>query len=269
MHGPIGCPNSNSTWPMVQIMDLAHNNFSGELPAKSFLTWRAMVAGDDEVESKHKNLEFEVLLGLYYQDAVTVTSKGQELELVKILTLFTSIDLSRNNFEGEIPEVMGDLTLLNVLNLSGNGFTGHIPSSLGQLGQLESLDLSTNKLSGEIPTQLASLNFLSVLNLSFNQLVGKIPTGSQLQTFSENSFLGNRGLWGFPLNPSCKDATPPPAFEIRHSGSRMEIDWDYVAPEIGFVTGLGIVIWPLVFCKRWRRCYYEHVDGILSRILRS
>ena len=269
LHGPIGCPNSNSTWPMIQIMDLAHNNFSGELPAKSFLTWRAMVAGDDEVESKHKNLEFEAILGWYYQDAVKVTSKGQELQLVKILTLFTSIDLSRNNFEGEIPEVMGDLTLLNVLNLSGNGFTGHIPSSLGQLGQLESLDLSTNKLSGEIPTQLASLNFLSVLNLSFNQLVGRIPTGSQLQTFSENSFLGNRGLWGFPLNPSCKDATPPPAFESRHSGSRMEIDWDYVAPEIGFVTGLGIVIWPLVFCKRWRRCYYEHVDGILSRILRS
>ena len=101
LHGPIGCPNSNSTWPMVQIVDLAHNNFSGELPAKCFLTWRAMMAGDDEVESKHKNLEFEVL-GLYYQDAVTVTSKGQEFELVKILTLFTSIDLSRNNFEGEI-----------------------------------------------------------------------------------------------------------------------------------------------------------------------
>ncbi|WJZ92805.1 hypothetical protein VitviT2T_011782 [Vitis vinifera] len=160
LHGPIGCPNSNSTWPMVQIVDLAHNNFSGELPAKCFLTWRAMMAGDDEVESKHKNLEFEVLLGWYYQDAVRVTSKGQELELVKILTLFTSIDLSRNNFEGEIPEVMGDLTLLYVLNLSGNGFTGRIPSSLGQLRQLESLDLSMNKLSGEIPTQLASLNFL-------------------------------------------------------------------------------------------------------------
>ncbi|RVW13686.1 Receptor like protein 42 [Vitis vinifera] len=206
-----------------------------------------MMAGEDDVQSKHKTLEYDVSLGWYFQDDVTATIKGREFELVKILTLFTSIDLSRNNLEGEIPEVMGDLTLLYVLNLSGNGFTGHIPSSLGQLRQLESLDLSTNKLSGEIPTQLASLNFLSVLNLSFNQL----------------------RIMGLPLNPSCKDATPPPAFESRHSGSRMEIDWDYVAPEIGFVTGLGIVIWPLVFCKRWRRCYYEHVDGILSRILRS
>ena len=267
-HGPIGCPNSNSTWPMLQIADLAWNNFSGVLPEKCFSNWRAMMAGEDDVQSKSNHLRFKVLAfsQLYYQDAVTVTSKGQEMELVKVLTLFTSIDFSCNNFQGDIPEDIGDLKLLYVLNLSGNGFTGQIPSSLGQLRQLESLDLSLNKLSGEIPAQLSSLNFLSVLNLSFNGLVGRIPTGNQLQTFSENSFAGNRGLCGFPLNVSCEDATPP-TFDGRHTGSRIEIKWDYIAPEIGFVTGLGIVIWPLVLCRRWRKCYYKHVDGILSRIL--
>ncbi|CBI18148.3 unnamed protein product, partial [Vitis vinifera] len=176
------------------------------------------------------------------------------------------IGCPKSNFEGDIPEVMGNFTSLNVLNLSHNGFTGQIPSSIGNLRQLESLDLSRNWLSGEIPTQLANLNFLSVLNLSFNQLVGSIPTGNQLQTFSENSFLGNRGLCGFPLNASCKDGTPQ-TFDDRHSGSRMEIKWKYIAPEIGFVTGLGVVIWPLVLCRRWRKYYYKHVDGILSRIL--
>ncbi|RVW84018.1 Receptor-like protein 12 [Vitis vinifera] len=218
-HGPIGCPNSNSTWPMLQIVDLAWNNFSGVLPEKCFSNWRAMMAGEDDVQSKSNHLRFKVLAfsQLYYQDAVTVTSKGQEMELVKVLTLFTSIDFSCNNFQGDIPEDIGDLKLLYVLNLSGNGFTGQIPSSLGQLRQLESLDLSLNKLSGEIPAQLSSLNFLSVLNLSFNGLVGRIPTGNQLQTFSENSFAGNRGLCGFPLNVSCEDATPP-TFDGRHSG---------------------------------------------------
>ena len=267
-HGPIGCPKSNSTWATLQIVDLAFNNFSGKLPAKSFSTWTAMMAGENEVQSKLKYLQFRVIQfsRLYYQDTVRVTSKGQEMELVKILTLFTSIDLSCNNFEGEIPEVMGNFTSLNVLNLSHNGFTGQIPSSIGNLRQLESLDLSRNWLSGEIPTQLANLNFLSVLNLSFNQLVGRIPTGNQLQTFSENSFLGNRGLCGFPLHASCKDGTPQ-TFDDRHSGSRMEIKWKFIAPEIGFVTGLGVVIWPLVLCRRWRKYYYKHVDGILSRIL--
>ena len=199
------------------------------------------------------------------------------MEFVKVLTIFTSIDFSCNNFQGEIPKDIGGLKLLYVLNLSGNGFTGRIPSSIGQLRQLESLDLSQNKLSGEIPAQLASLNFLSFLNLSFNQLVGRIPTGNQLQTFSENSYLGNRGLCGFPLNErlcgfplnesfKAEDATPSTS-DGRHSSSRKEIKWECIAPEIGFVTGLGIVIWPLVLSRRWRRCYCKHVDRILSRIL--
>ena len=185
--GSIGCPKSNSTWAMLQIVDLAFNNFSGKLPATCFSTWTAMMAGENEVQSKLEHLQFMVLQvsQLYYQDAVTVTSKGLEMELVKVLTLYTSIDLSCNNFQGDIPEVMGNFTSLYVLNLSHNGFTGHIPSSIGNLRQLESLDLSRNRLSGEIPTQLANLNFLSVLNLSFNQLVGRIPTGNQLQTFSD------------------------------------------------------------------------------------
>ncbi|WJZ92809.1 hypothetical protein VitviT2T_011784 [Vitis vinifera] len=221
-HGTIGCPKSNSTWATLQIVDLAFNNFSGKLPAKCLSTWTAMMAGENEVQSKLKILQFRVqqFSQLYYQDTVRVISKGQ------------------------------------------------IQSSIGNLRQLESLDLSQNRLSGEIPTQLANLNFLSVLNLSFNQLVGRIPTGNQLQTFSPNSFVGNRGLCGFPVNVSCEDATPP-ASDDGHSGSGMEIKWEYIAPEIGFVTGLGIVIWPLVLCRRWRKCYYKHVDRILSRILQG
>ena len=101
-HGPIGCPNSNSTWAKLQIVDLSNNNFSGKLPAKGFLTWKAMMASEDGVQSKLNHMQFKVLemSELYYQDAVTVTSKGQEMELVKVLTLFTSIDFSFNNFEG-------------------------------------------------------------------------------------------------------------------------------------------------------------------------
>ena len=149
-YGHIGCPDSNSTWPMLQIVDLAMNNFNGVLPEKCFSNWRAMMAGENDVQSKSNYLKFKILQfsQLYYQDAVTVTSKGQEMELVKVLTIFTSIDFSCNNFQGEIPKDIGGLKLLYVLNLS----------SIGQLRQLESLDLSQNKLSGEIPAQLASLN---------------------------------------------------------------------------------------------------------------
>ena len=140
-----------------------------------------------------------------------MTSKGLEMELRKILTIFTSIDLSSNNFEGSIPEQVGQLQALYVLNLSNNALTGQIPSSMGNLCQLESLYFSRNNLNGTIPTSLQQLTFLSFLNLSFNQLVGTIPEGSQFQTFSTDSFTDNEGLCGFPLEKRCKEdvATAP------------------------------------------------------------
>lgn len=263
--GSIGCPKSNSTWAMLQIVDLALNNFSGKLPATCFSTWTAMMAGENEVQSKLKHLQFRVLQfgQLYYQDAVTVTSKGLEMELVKVLTLYTSIDLSSNNFQGDIPEVMGNFTSLYVLNLSHNGFTGHIPSSIGNLRQLESLDLSQNRLSGEIPTQLANLNFLSVLNLSFNQLVGRIPPGNQMQTFSETSYEGNK-LCGWPLNINC---THPPPSEDKRFQDKEEFNWEFIITGLGFGVGAGIIVAPLTFWKKGKKWFHEYVDRFVLLIL--
>ena len=268
-YGPIQCrPYSNPTWPLLQIIDLASNNFTGDLSGKFFLTWKAMRADKDGARSELNHLQLQVLQfsQVYYQDTVTVTSKGLEMQLVKILTVFTAIDFSFNNFQGQIPEAMGSLISLYALNLSHNALTGQIPSSLGKLRQLESLDLSQNSLRGEIPAQFVSLNFLSFLNLSFNQLEGEIPTGTQLQTFLESSYEGNKELGGPPLKRKCTDPSPPTSEET-HPDSGMKINWVYIGAEIGFVTGIGIVIGPLVLWRRWRRWYYTHVDRLLLRIL--
>ena len=48
-HGSIGCDGTNVTWPMLQIIDLALNNFTGQLPRKSSSTWKAMMANEGEV----------------------------------------------------------------------------------------------------------------------------------------------------------------------------------------------------------------------------
>lgn len=271
--GGIGCPQSNFSWEKLQIIDLASNNFSGKLPAKCLLNWKAMMVGEDEAESKLNHLRFEFLglSGLYYQDEVLVTSKGLEMKLVKILTLFTSIDFSCNNFEGNIPEVLGDFKALYVLNLSHNALTGGIPSALGKLKQIESLDLSRNNLTGAIPVQLANLNFLSFLNLSYNQLVGVIPTSTQLQSFSETSFTGNIGLCGPPLNVKCTSigGEPPtmPRPEVAASNSGNEFDWQFIMSGLGFGVGAAIVVGPLTFSRRGRKWHDECTDKLLLMIL--
>ena len=217
-----------------------------------------------EVMSKLNHLRFEVLQlsQIYYQDMITVTSKGLELELVRILTLFTSIDVSCNKLDGPIPEDIGELKSLYIFNLSHNALTGKIPPSLGNLSELESLDLSSNMLTGKIPTQLTYLTFLAVLNLSSNQLVGPIPRGNQFNTFSKDSYEQNEGLCGFPLPTRCT-AVP---FEETHSNSGIVIDWNFISAELGFVFGFGIVIGPRMFWKRWRIWYYKHIDDILFSI---
>ena len=63
-------------------------------------------------------------------------NKGLEMELVGISTIFASIDLSNNRFQGDIPDTLGILKALIVLNLLSNSFTSPIPSSLGSLIEL-------------------------------------------------------------------------------------------------------------------------------------
>ncbi|KAK2972081.1 hypothetical protein RJ640_010244 [Escallonia rubra] len=259
--GDVECGQANESWSKLQIVDIASNFFTGNLLPKYFLTWSAMMTDEADAQSQLNNLLFEFLqlTGFYYLDTVT------------ILTFFTSLDFSNNRFEGDIPYNIGVLKWLYVLNLSHNALTGSIPSSIGNLTQLGSLDLSANKLSGPIPAELASLTFLSVLNLSYNQLSGRIPTGRQLQTFSDDSYEGNEGLCGSPLNRSCNSdetaGSSTPTIKQKHSHPKTEVNWDYVSAVLGYVVGLGVIVVPLIYCESWRDWYYKYADQVVFRIL--
>lgn len=207
LYGPIGNTNIKFPFPKLRIIDLSYNSFSGYLPVQYFANFNAMtMVGEGKKELKYMGEE-------YYHDTVTVVVKGLEIELVRILTIFTTIDFSHNSFMGHIPEVIEELNSLKVLNFSHDRLNGRIPSSLSNLTVLESLDFSSNKLVGEIPAQLASLTFLSALNLSDNELVGPIPRENQFDTFGGDSYGGNLQLCGLPLSKKCsaRDETPPPS----------------------------------------------------------
>ncbi|XP_019462462.1 PREDICTED: receptor-like protein 12 [Lupinus angustifolius] len=266
LRGSIGCPDNNGTWHMLQIVDLAFNNFSGKLPGKCFTRWEAMMYEENQAESEVNHIQFPVLQysrGGYYQDSVTVTSKGQQMTLVKILTVFTSIDFSSNKFQGEIPKELFDFKALYVLNLSNNFLSGQIPSSVGNLKQLESLDLSINSLEGKIPVEIASLSFLSFLNISFNQLSGEIPTGTQIQSFPYTSFIGNKGLCGPPLTTNCSANDNDSLTEV----SKTEFDWQFVTTGVGFGFGAGLVVPALMIWERGRKWSNNRIDTFLIVLL--
>jgi len=84
----------------------------------------------DEDESKFIKCAF---VNLYYQDSVTVISKGLQIELVKILTIFTSFDFSSKHFEGHIPRELLNFKEIYVVNLTNNALSGEIPSMIDNL----------------------------------------------------------------------------------------------------------------------------------------
>ncbi|RWR78886.1 receptor-like protein 12 [Cinnamomum micranthum f. kanehirae] len=265
-HGPIHQPEDRNAFSKLYIIDLSSNGFTGNLSLKWFQKLKGMM--DDELEHKQiLGFSFSFLYSEYYQDRVTITVKGKEMEFFKILTILSSMDLSNNKFHGRIPKEIGNLNSLYMLNMSNNEFNGPIPSSLGNLRQLESLDLSMNRLSGEIPIQLTALSFLSVINLSQNCLVGRIPQAQQFLTFANDSFEGNPGLCGAPLSKQCEAPLEPAAPGEPRSAKRplsTDFDWRFICAGLGFGFGNWMIMGPVIFWPRGRRWYYRHVDEILA-----
>ena len=243
LHGAITCSSTKHSFPKLRIFDVSNNNFSGSLPTSCIKNFQGMM----NVNDSQIGLQYMGKPNDYYIDSVVVTMKGLSRELTKILTTFTTIDLSNNLFEGKISEVIGELNSLKGLNLSNNGVIGTIPQSLSRLKRLEWLDLSRNQLTGEIPVDLTNLNFLSFLNVSENHLEGIIPTGQQFNTFGNNSYEGNTMLCGFPLSKSCKNEEDLPPHSTSEEEEESGFGWKAVVIGYGCGTIFGLLLGYNVF----------------------
>ncbi|XP_021826653.1 LRR receptor-like serine/threonine-protein kinase FLS2 [Prunus avium] len=247
----------------LRVLDLAHNNFSGTIP-KCLKNMTVLV--------KANFFGVGLIVTDPYDGKTTITSKGKELVYGDEPLFFwgNTIDLSSNNFEGEIPEEVGSLIVLCTLNLSMNRLTGEIPSSIGKLHWLETLDLSHNLLSGPIPQNFSSLTFLSHLNLSYNNLIGKIPSGNQFETFDDLSiYEHNLLLCGAPLLTVCpRDDTKKgltfPAED--HNKDDNEGFWFHVSMAFGFIVGFWAVCGTLVLKKSWRYAYFNFFDNMKEKV---
>ncbi|PHT85695.1 hypothetical protein T459_07801 [Capsicum annuum] len=239
LHGPIRTLGNENIYPELRFLDLSFNAFTGNLPMSLFQHFKAMKKIDPS-----KKAPSDERYG-YYENSIAVVTKGLELEVVRILFLYTTIDLSNNKFEGHIPSMIGELIALRVLNLSHNGLQGPIPQSLGCLSSVESLDLSGNHLVGEIPPQFASLTSLEILNLSYNHLEGCIPQGNQFHTFENNSYESNDGLRGFSLSRGCDNSTSEKTYAgsalDEESNSEFLNDFWKAALITGLCIGLSII----------------------------
>ncbi|PQQ01431.1 LRR receptor-like serine/threonine-protein kinase GSO1 [Prunus yedoensis var. nudiflora] len=87
----------------------------------------------------------------------------------------TFLNLSSNNFYGNLPDCWSHLVALVMLDLSYNAFSEKIPMTIGSLWRIETLKLRSNKFVGELPSSLKNCTRLQVIDLGDNELSGSIP----------------------------------------------------------------------------------------------
>nr|KAJ0192240.1 hypothetical protein LSAT_V11C800445330 [Lactuca sativa] len=249
-------PQSLCKISKLHIFDVAYNNLTGTIP-HCLGELNGMVKGSVVLVDTIDDIDDD--------QNVIQSTKGVDLEYTTTLQLVYNMDLSSNNFFGEIPVEITALSMLMSLNLSNNLLSGGIPDNIGKMTILESLDFSNNQLSGMIPPSMVALNFLSHLNLSNNNLSGRIPTGNQLQTLTDPSiYAGNKDLCGFPVIKNCSNHEEDPTIVYKKEPTKVWLF--YVDIMSGFATGFLGVIGVLFFKKKWRRKLFMFVEETMDKI---
>ncbi|KAH6831750.1 hypothetical protein C2S53_008369 [Perilla frutescens var. hirtella] len=135
---------------LISIVDLESNMLSGLLPLFHPSTWFCQ-------------LSLNMFSGSI--SSLCTVSYGK-LEL---------LDLSGNQFSGELPDCWEKMKGLQVLSLANNYFSGEIPRGFGALSDLRSLHLRNNSFSGELPSTLKNCQFLKLFDIGENEVTGTIP----------------------------------------------------------------------------------------------
>ncbi|XP_070681746.1 receptor-like protein 43 [Malus domestica] len=108
-----------------------------------------------------------------------------------------SLDLSKNNLGGMLPQCLGNFRdHLILLLLGNNSFHGIIPQTYNKGSSLRMIDVSHNKLQGQLPRSLANCVMLEHLVLSNNRFNDVFPIW--LGTLLELKLLAMRhnGFYG-------------------------------------------------------------------------
>jgi hypothetical protein len=161
----------------------------GWLSGNSECEWKPSVECDSRTETTVSRLQLS-----------GISATGSLPKEISSLLDITHLDISINQFDGDISEVAEGWLHLKEVKLSSNRFTS-IPSSILDWNDLNHFDISNNELMGTIPDSLTSSSQLIYLDLALNQFQGTVPTSfGNLVSLKTLYLHGNELQGSMPLS---------------------------------------------------------------------
>ncbi|KAF5189189.1 Leucine-rich receptor-like protein kinase family protein [Thalictrum thalictroides] len=242
----------------LKVLDLSYNQLSGELPEFNFvyeletlrlgnnlfsgLVPNGLLKGDSlvlkELDLSSNNLTGTVsMISSTSLRVLNLSSNGVSGELPLLVVDCVVLDLSRNQFTGNLSRLVKWGDSIEFLDLSQNQLVGSIPESSSQFLRLSYLNLSHNSLSNTLPTVLTQYPKLKSLDISFNQLSGPLLTDLLTLPTLQELHLENNILTGAikfsPPSPNVPNLMILDLAHNRFSG--------YFPAEFGSLTGLNVL----------------------------
>ncbi|GMP25547.1 hypothetical protein CsSME_00002364 [Camellia sinensis var. sinensis] len=194
----------------ISVLNLANNSIVGGIPS--------CISSLQELKQLNlsfNGLRFEISPRILFSDKLVVLDLSFSALSGQLPSKFAEppeksglvlLDLSHNQFYGDIPLTITELKSLQVLFLSHNLLTSEIPARIGNLTYLQVIDLSHNSLSGSIPLNIVGCFQLLALILSNNNLSGEIqPELDALDSLKILDISNNKISGEIPLTlASCK-----------------------------------------------------------------
>ncbi|XVE63998.1 hypothetical protein DITRI_Ditri07aG0065800 [Diplodiscus trichospermus] len=133
------------------------------------------------------------------------------------LSFLVSLNLSGNNFNGNLPNELVMLRRLELIDLSYNSFSGSIPAWFGNLTTPKQIILGGNSLGGEIPREIGNLVALEIFDVQNMSLVGPVPTSIFNISSLREIYLYNNSLSGHIPDDMCDHLHQLQVFEISNN----------------------------------------------------
>nr|XP_025881681.1 probable LRR receptor-like serine/threonine-protein kinase At1g56130 isoform X2 [Oryza sativa Japonica Group] len=251
-------PLTFSKLQRLKILRAQDNDFTGKIPdnfgSMSSLEDMAFQGNSFEGPIPASLSKLTKLTNLRIGDIVNGSSS---LAFISNLTSLSNMILRNCRISGNLGLVdFSKFANLTYLDLSFNNFTGQIPQSILNLGSLEFLFLGNNSLTGSLPDPISSS--LKTLDFSYNQLSGRFPSWVNQNNLQLNLVANNFVLVGtnssiLPSGLGCLQQDTPcfrgsPEFDCGSNSSTSASDNTIFEAD---PTSLGTAAYYVTSQTRW------------------